>query len=317
MRKPMADLPAPGRRKPFQIWAFALGTLLAAGLFVWAWQAVDRAALQVLWRAVPIWAWTLAVLVWFVSFVLRAQRLRQEWHWKRVVSWNQAMRVILFHNAAVLLLPMRAGEMGYPMFVKQVFGATWREALRSLMWLRLQDLVVLGSLAVWLWPGLHWGWHLTWAVGLLGLIMAPRQLWRWLLRRRQRWASLLRSVMHRQGGHSAWWLSLGNWVCKLTVVAGLLHTMVPTAMGWDAQRALSAALGGELAALIPIQGPAGLGTYEAGVWLFAGLPLSAAPLLGLAALGVHAFCLAVSLGLAGLWSIASVLDTSPVWNKKT
>ena len=69
--------------------------------------------------------------------------------------------------------------------------------------------------------------------------------------------------------------------------------------------ALAGALGGELAAVLPVQGPAGLGTYEAGVW--AGVQSQApgtfdnAALLG-AALAVHALGVVVALA-AGLLAL--------------
>jgi uncharacterized membrane protein YbhN (UPF0104 family) len=71
---------------------------------------------------------------------------------------------------------------------------------------------------------------------------------------------------------------------------------------------MQAALGGEWVALLPIQGPAGLGTYEGAVWL-ALQPLSL-PLdqVVQAVLTVHVFCLIASLlpaALMGLWAIGS------------
>ena len=126
----------------------------------------------------------------------------------------------------------------------------------------------------------------------------------------------LRSLMHRRSGLAGWGLSWGNWLLKLAAVAGLLHSLVPQGFSLDPRQSLAAALGGELAALLPLQGPGGLGTYEAGVWLFSGLPLSAAPLMGLAALGVHVFCLAISLGLAGAWSLGSWPALAAFLNQK-
>jgi hypothetical protein len=102
-------------------------------------------------------------------------------------------------------------------------------------------------------------------------------------------------MLHRRAPRSAWLLSLANWLCKLSVVAILLSSL----LAMSPQAALQGALGGEWAGLLPLQGPAGLGTYEAGVWLAAGLQdASVAAQLPAAALLVHVFCLAVSLGAA-------------------
>lgn len=279
-----------------------LGTLLAAGLFWWLWQQVDPSAWQSMRQSVPTWAWLFAGFLWAFSFHLRAQRIQQEWRWKRRVPWHEAMRVVLLHNAAVLLLPLRAGELGYPLLVRQVYAADWREALRSLMWLRLQDVVVLGGLALLLWPGLPVFCRLL-LIPALVLLFLPARTWRGMLTSRSRWVSALRPWLHRRGNAAGWLLSLANWVIKISVVAGILLAMTSSVLALKQQQALAAALGGELAALIPVQGPAGLGTYEVGVWFASGLPAGAAPLIGLAALQVHGFCIAVSLGLAGLWGL--------------
>ena len=298
---------------------FVLGCGVSVGILVWAWWSVDKTAVDQLWRAVPVWVWCVAALAWAMSFVLRALRLQQEWRWQRAVPWHAAMRLVLIHNAAVLLLPLRAGELGYPLLVKQTFGASWRDALRSLLWLRLQDVVVLGFLAALLWPGLPL-WVRALVLCCVALPFAlPRRVWRWALSRRFALVAQLRRLMHRRGSPAGWWLSAGNWVLKISVVGALLQALWPASLTeparWGLGQALSAALGGELAALIPVQGPAGLGTYEAGVWLLSGLPLADAPLMAVVALAVHVFCLVVSLALAGVWSLGSAWVGLNGWKK--
>jgi hypothetical protein len=66
-----------------------------------------------------------------------------------------------------------------------------------------------------------------------------------------------------RGGWPAWGFAISNWVLKLSIV-GVLLTMlanIPAGAGF------CGALGGELAGVLPIQAPAGVGTYEAGVAL--------------------------------------------------
>src|SRR5690606_21137723 len=109
----------------------------------------------------------------------------------------------------------------------------------------------------------------------------------------------------------AWAFTAGNWMVKLAAGALLLSAIaqVPPATGW------AGALGGELAAVVPLQGPAGFGTYEAGVWAgFAlGLPPGAAALQGavIAALALH-LCLLLSAVIAGAlaWLMAPA-STAP------
>ena len=78
-----------------------------------------------------------------------------------------------------------------------------------------------------------------------------------------------------------------NWCVKLCVFAVLLRGFEP----FDWATAMSGAIGGELASVLPVQGIAGAGTYEAGV--VAGLGVHGAALepgLG-AAIGLHLFVL--------------------------
>lgn len=274
----------------------SLGWALGLGLLSWLLRQVDVSQLCHVALSIAPTTWLLATLIWLLSFVFRAWRMQQEWSWRRPVGLDVALRLVLLHNAAVLLLPFRSGELGYPLLVQQVFGARLGMALRSLAWLRVQDACVLGQFGLLLWPGTP-PW-LIWVapLGLLSLVLWPSKAWLRLLKRRAWWAKALRQVLHRRATRTAWLLSLGNWVCKLVVVALLLSQLLPLGL-WAG---LQAAIGGELASLLPLQGPAGLGTYEAGVWLGAGLSSASTQAVAGAALLVHVFCLAVSLGAAAL-----------------
>ena len=285
--------PAPRWKKTVRV---LLGWAVGAGLLALMLRAVDARALWTMAVQAPPLLWLAGAGLWWGSFVCRAARMRQEWRWLRPVSLWTALRLVLLHNAAVLLLPFRAGEAGYPLLVRQVFGARLRVALRSLVWLRVQDACILGLLGVLLWPGMPTWLMWLCPLSLLGLVLLPASWWLRLLKRRQWWARLLRQVLHRRATRAAWLLSLGNWLCKLGVVALLLSQLLPLAL----MTGLQAAIGGELAGLLPLQGPAGLGTYEAGVWLGAGLSSASTQAVAGAALLVHVFCLAVSLGAAAM-----------------
>ena len=290
--------------------AMLLGLALALSLFVWAWQKLDQPDLVQWWRAVPIWVWITAAAVWACTFVLRAIRLRQEWQWKRQISLRTALHMVLLHNSAALLMPLRSGELGYPLLVRKVFDASWPESLRSLLWLRFQDAVVLGLLALLFWPFTPpIVATLIAAPVLIALLASRKHLEKLVLfcHGRVEWFGF---IWHGRDRPAGWLLSLGNWLLKIAVVALLLQVILPESVSFGMQARVSAALGGEIAALMPIQGPASLGTYETGVWLFSGLPLEQAPSVGMAALLIHLFCLGVSLLLALL---VAVVDGPAFW----
>jgi uncharacterized membrane protein YbhN (UPF0104 family) len=71
--------------------------------------------------------------------------------------------------------------------------------------------------------------------------------------------------------------------------------MLSTLTGLNSFQTLRGALTGELSALLPLTGPAGLGTYEAGVWTGLGLTwLEMKGLMG-SVLLTHLFFLCISL----------------------
>jgi hypothetical protein len=178
--------------------------------------------------------------------------------------------------------------------------------------MRLQDLTVLIVLGILLWPSLPLSWRLAGLVTIVAgwlTLLAILRAWdrrhpndasvpsglvgRWLDKLRH---ALLESAHHRL---TAWVLTFSNWLVKLAAGAMLLTSIADTR--WLV--ALGGALGGELAAIVPLQGPAGFGTYEAGVW--AGMAThvgSSATLLSQAipaAIALH-LCFLVCAVIAGL-----------------
>jgi hypothetical protein len=221
------------------------------------------------------------------------------------------LALFLTHNAAIVVLPLRAGEAGYPLLMQHRFGVPLTDSLKSLLWLRLQDAAVLGTLAAWwlppLPPAARAGWAallaLAWCLALLygaRLLTVSAARWPAVERFRNAW------LIHRND-RTGWVLCAANWLLKLAVFALLLQALAPL----DFAAALRGALGGELASVLPLQGPAGLGTYEAGVWAAAlaggGVTGSAAQSsfvdasgaqVAAGALVLHAFALAVALASA-------------------
>ena len=109
-------------------------------------------------------------------------------------------------------------------------------------------------------------------------------------------ASLQQGDGQRRALHDGAGYSVLNWLLRLAVVGGLLTALT----GLDPASAVRAALGTELGAALPLQGPAGLGPYEAGAWAALALHGHDPAQAMAAVVGVHVFCLAVGLSAAGL-----------------
>lgn len=271
--------------------------------------------------SISIWLITLAGLI--VSYGLRGARLQvvlnledQRGQAKRWLGLRlDTLRVILLHNAAVNLLPMRAGELSFPWLAARELNLPMSRAVACLMWMRLQDLAVLIGLGLALWPGLglplrfaglaclFLSWHVAWW-GLKRVLLQPswRQGHGASASRWRGMAMKLQEAMLERSHHqpAAWGLTLANWSLKLAAGATLLSAISETA--WPV--AWAGALGGELAAIFPLQGPAGFGTYEAGVWAGMAAVLkqhsAALPHVVGAALALHICFLLCAVGAAGL-----------------
>jgi membrane-associated phospholipid phosphatase len=270
-----------------------LSMLLTQGLLP------TRQSLHHAWQAVPGPLWVVALLGWWLSYALRAERLRREWlQWagaqvppRSVPSRTNCLELFLHHNAALAIMPMRTGEAGYPLWLRHRWGVPLSTSLASLMWLRIQDVVVLMFLTLW------WWWP---PLPALALSVVALLLGRWVLRRHVR--------AHRRLDAWSWGLTLCNWTVRLAVASGLLWSLIGLPL-WLGARAT---LGGEWAAALPVQAPAGLGSYEAGVWAalaWSGLGLDAHVLQALvpAALILHVATLLLALVSWGLWQVGCAL----------
>ncbi len=294
----------------------ALAWTVGLGLLAWLVHSIPwHSAAEALQRPAA-WVWLSVLAALLLSYGLRGARLQvvmglgdDGQTGPRFLGLRlDALRVILMHNAAVNLLPMRAGELSFPWLASRELHMPLPRAVACLVWMRVQDLMILGWLGLLVWPGLP-----MWLRGAgIGTLVAGGLGLAWLSRLAarpasgantawwQRWRGALAEHAHHRP--AAWGLTLANWVVKLCAGALLLSavTGAPLLTGW------SGALGGELAAVVPLQGPAGFGTYEAGVWAaMALLSSSTDPALAqavVAALCLHAcFLLCASLAGLGAW----------------
>jgi hypothetical protein len=123
-------------------------------------------------------------------------------------------------------------------------------------------------LAILVWPGLP---LLLRTAGISALIGFAWYLPRWA-RQPHNWDTggsalsarlgKLRDAFAESTKHAryGWVWTIANWSVKLAVQAWLLAALLPASAAVGA----AGALGAELAAILPIQGVAGFGTYEAG-----------------------------------------------------
>ena len=275
-----------------------IGTVAVCAL-AWTWllRHADLHLLREQAGRLPAWAWIAAAAALLGGHAMRAWRLQRDWREVAHARFAECLRIVLLHNALVIALPLRSGEAGYLVAVQRRWRVGLRAAGLALLRWRLQDASVLLVLAVLLLAPFAPALRIASALACAVLLhVALRAAWPWL-RARAGGAGALPAGASPWSGLGA---SVGNWGLKVLANGSLLAALagLPWTLGWQG------ALGGELAGVQPLQPPAGLGAYEAGIWFAVGAPPGASALVS-AAVAVHAFSLAVALGAAALAQMAA------------
>lgn len=278
-----------------------------AGWLAWSGVGVEVGATL---AALPAPALLLLFAGLGLTYLLRALRVLHEFGDHTRGRFAGCLKLVLTHNALVNLLPMRSGELAFPLLLQRHFGVPVLRAAASLLWLRVQDAIILAALAVAAWPALPTALRIAGLLSLAAGGVAMPHVAQWLLVRIGRGklaklcAALAESAHHARIG---WVWTLANWSVKLLVLSEVLSLMLGSSLGTGA----AGAVGGELAAILPVQGIASIGSYEAGV--AAALSLSGIGWTeGLkAAFSLHLMVLASALAAAGIaLAVATIFGRS-------
>lgn len=285
-----------------------LGFALLAGLVLWVHSAVGWPQLLAPWRAFPPSQLAVLLLLTALSYGFRAVRVYDYSFDLLHGRFAAVLRLSVLHNTLNNFLPMRLGELAYPVLMKRYFGQGYTASSATLLWIRVLDLHFLGLLVLgflyqaeasplWLasvvsWlalvPGMYWGHERVRrrVAGRTGLI-----------------PDLLSTVL----GHvpdSGWrffriwlWTAL-SWSLKFLAFTPVVLHFADIGV-W---RALVGTVGAELSSILPVHGVAGSGSYElamAAVLLPLGLDLQT---VLKAAVNLHLYLLGANL-LLGLGAL--------------
>lgn len=249
------------------------------------------------WRGQPWHVLFLLLALAAATLLLRTWRLYDYFRSELRGRFAACAKLTILNNMYNILLPMRSGELSFPLLMQRYFAIGAQRSLPVLLWFRLLDLhtvLALGIVTV--------AWQF-WPPPLVALAAA---LWlplpalfpaanAWLQQRARAsdgWRRLLLDALNHLPNsyrHLArdWLWTWLNWTIKFMVFAWVLSLFLPLSPG----AALSGAIAGDLTSVLPVHGFAGTGTYEAGV--VAGLalyPLSAQQALQ-GAINLHLFIL--------------------------
>lgn len=286
----------------------------SAALIVWLLQGQHWQGMATRVAQLPLSTLLLAVAGFGLSYLLRAARVFDEFRHLGPVRFAGILRLTIFHSVAINILPFRSGEAAFPILLNRWFGVPTTRAIAALFWLRLQDACVVLALAMLVWPGLP-----LWlrALGALGVALGAWAVPVWARRHPEalpdhgRLAGLmakLRAALAESTRRSlrSWGWTVANWAIKLLAQSAMLAALLAAPLLTGA----AGAMGVELAAVLPIQGVAGFGTYEAGgAALMVGHGITLADGLQ-AALVLHLFVISCALG-AGALALALLPEPAP------
>lgn len=251
---------------------YVFGALILLAFTVFVEYFIGWVKLLTPWKDLDTLPLVIAVALVFVTYGLRALRIYDFFRAEMKGYYTLCLRLSLQHNMLNNLLPMRTGELSFPVLMSRYFSIPAGRSIPALLWFRLLDLHTLVVLAV-LVAGKDF--LPPWAVAVSTALLLPLP---WLAFRLYRpWLqaigshqgklwSILQMVLESLPQDNtkfwrSWMWTVLNWVLKLTVFAWVLMLFSDTSF----VAAWLGATAGDLTSVLPIHGIAGAGTFEAGV----------------------------------------------------
>jgi len=292
-----------GRQPRWQV-VVGVGVFVAFIVFVQLYYGWGR--LLAPWAALSPAIIGAAAAIVFASYAVRALRLYDYFRAEMRGQFGTCLRLFVQHNLLNNLLPMRSGELSFPVLMSRYFGISPMRSMPALVWFRVLDLHTLLVVALFL--SLSQAVHPRAAAIALAAVPLPYlgfRLGGWIQTRLSGHEGRIPALLHRalQGLPQsprafwlAWFWTLVNWGVKLGVFAWvlLLFIDVPPAAAW------LATIAGDLTSVLPVHSVAGAGTFEAGV-VAALLPFGVSTEQALAAaVNLHLFLLGSAVIAAGV-----------------
>ena len=258
------------------------------------------------WRELAPGTSAMMLVLTGATYGLRTLRLFDYFYADMRGRFGLCLKLMLQHNLWNNLLPMRSGELSFPLLMHRYFQVPVARSVPALVWLRVLDLHSLLALGLAAFGSLWFGWEGSLLVFALWLPIPwlvfkskgylVRKLEQYAADRGGRWSALALTLLDSLPKRPrellrSWAWTVLNWILKMGVFAWVLKQFIET--GYLA--AVAGAIGGDLTGVIPIQGVAGTGTYEAGV-VAALVPFGVPSVAALqAAVNLHLYMLGSSL----------------------
>src|SRR3990172_2143788 len=122
---------------------YLVGGLIFAGFVALVQVYFGWAYLLASWATLPPKALLMAILLVFASYWVRAMRLYDYFKPEMRGAFKVCFKLMLQHNLLNNLLPMRTGEISFPVLMARYFTIPVARSVPVLVWFRLLDLHVL------------------------------------------------------------------------------------------------------------------------------------------------------------------------------
>ncbi|MFL0810440.1 MAG: flippase-like domain-containing protein [Agarilytica sp.] len=247
------------------LWKWALGLILLAALVWFVESQIGWRETLAAWQSISITSLLSATGLFVCSHLLRALRIFDFVFASRGATYLQVAKISALHQFANNLMPMRLGEFVLPLLTKRHFGHSLAQGLSHLLWLRLLDMALMGSV-VYLLLATKFGLLPFLAIGICAALAGAAILW-FLNSHIERYPLLakIRDQIIKEAPQTMpvfirlfLWTALA-WFTKLCALAIIVQSLAQVGL----VTALAGALGAELSSLLPIHGFAGTGSFEA------------------------------------------------------
>lgn len=250
-----------------------LGIVICSIFFWWIDRTFGWRQMLSVWRSITPFEMSIAVVLFVFSFVFRTLRIRDYFNIIGIPRFVTATRIALIHNFFNNFLPMRTGELAFPLFMQRYFAIPLIQSVPGLIWLRLLDfhLLLIVFLILFIFQN---QFVLLSAIALMVLLPLPifiriisKRIYPYAVKYERMF--FFKTVKHLLAGiptqtmvlFKVWVWTLCNWVMKLCIFGWLMHNFI----GISFFRGIIGSITGECSNVFMIHGFANAGTYEGGV----------------------------------------------------
>ncbi len=231
------------------------------------------------WHKLSLANLLLTTLFIFYSYWARSMRIYDYFNSDMQGAYKSCLKLVLHHNMLNNLLPMRTGEISFPVLMLRYFNISTSKSIPALLYFRILDLHTLLSIALLVTVGYLYNIYI--AIGVFFIWMGvPVVLFKTnifiLNKLTTRTNTRINTILVKclsslpqqlRAFIRSWIWTWINWIVKIGVSSWIILLFLDTSFNI----AIMGAIMGDLTSVLPIYGIAGFGTYEAGI--LAGLHL--------------------------------------------